>query len=323
MPDGLPTVVVLPDVHVGTKCTPDDFAAMISWIVNNQAAQNIQLVVSVGDLTGTGFTHTNMATALAPIKTANIPISLCVGNHDYDAATGRACTAWNANGALGADFYAGDSGFGSTFETDAGEGAGVDPGGTINHYRLLTIDGVDYLLLFLEFGPRDKVMDWANTLVTSTYADRKVIVFTHSYLETDGTLTAPGDDYNPKNTEGFSVEPGDEYTNDGADMWARWLLNWPNLVTVYCGHDINSPPQNHRRSVPAGGGAVYQIFANYQNWGYDTAGSTMVLGESNEKAALLRLVRIWTSKRLAFEDNYLPISNVTLNASISQHAWNV
>lgn len=302
-------------MHLGQKISNDDMTALIQWIIDNRAAYNIQFVACTGDLCNTG---SDVALPYwQPLIVAGIPVTLAPGNHDYDTVNDtRDVTGWNAS--FGAGFYAGQAEFGSTFEADLGEGAGVLPGGTVNHYFLLTIAGVDYLVLSLEMGPRDKVMDWAENLVLNVYPTRKVIIFTHSYLHLSGARVTVGTDFNPQDYTAFSTEAGPEYTNSGEDMWTKYLTNWGNLLAVFSGHATDAPYQHHLRSLDSGGNTVWQFFFNCQNWGYLTQPTYNI---ADEKAAVLRLIAIDGDNQVAYSRNYWPTVPAWSGASTYQMDW--
>jgi hypothetical protein len=54
-----------------------------------------------------------------------------------------------------------------------------------NSYSHFNFQGQDYLILSLEFGPRNEALAWADAIVTQ-YPQHKVIMITHSYTGNDG-----------------------------------------------------------------------------------------------------------------------------------------
>jgi len=104
-----------------------------------------------------------------------VPYSLVLGNHDGLG------TAFNDTALFNQYFplanYSGLSGFGGVFESNK-----LD-----NSYHYFGAGGLDWLVLALEFGPRDSVLAWANEVVTNHPAHR-VIVTTHAHVFTDDTL---------------------------------------------------------------------------------------------------------------------------------------
>src|SRR5438309_4190283 len=81
------TVVVLPDTQFYSQTYPQIFDSQTQWVANNAAAQNIQLVIGVGDIVNIGTDPTQLANAshsIGILDQAGIPYALAIGNHDYD-----------------------------------------------------------------------------------------------------------------------------------------------------------------------------------------------------------------------------------------------
>lgn len=84
----------------------------------------------------------------------------------------------------------------------------------------------DLLVISLEFGPRDEVMEWAKNLCESEqYRNHKVIVLTHSYI---------GEGNDPKfiKNDHYKMRP----LTNGADMWEKLVKTTANIRMVICGH---------------------------------------------------------------------------------------
>lgn len=88
----------------------------------------------------------------------------------------------------------------------------------------------DLLVITFEFAPRDEVLEWARTLIESDrYKDYRVIVLTHSFLDTNGER---------KKTEGYGLSP----CNWPENVWQKLVYPSKNIVLVLCGH-TGEPPQ--------------------------------------------------------------------------------
>lgn len=80
------------------------------------------------------------------------------------------------------------------------------------------------LVVAIEFAPRDEVLEWVNTLVTSEqYRDHRVILMTHSYLTSSGERIAK---------EGYKITPA----NSGEQIWQKLVTTTDNIVMVISGH---------------------------------------------------------------------------------------
>ena len=321
-PDRGFTIVGIPDLHLDFLCKSNNLTTISEWIVARAQRLNIRFVAQLGDAgdrRGSGSIGEMLAACrrgFAPLTQAGIPVSVCMGNHDYDRPSSlRTNSAWMDGAAFGASFYQNMRGFGGTFESESAD-PGPEPGGTVNHYFTFHAAGVDMLMLCLELGPREKVMKWADHLVRERFPNHSVVVFTHSYLHTDGTLVTDGTAFNPKGYSGFSTEEGPEYTHDGKDMWERYLRHWPNLRMVHSGHAISGPRQASLAQKGEHGNPVAGLFYNWQEWGYDAEKKEMVHGLAVEHgAAMIRLFHIRPAENTVHIANFLPSAGVEAEAS--------
>lgn len=88
--------------------------------------------------------------------------------------------------------------------------------------------GYDYLILNLEFAPRDAVLDWAKkTLDQEKYKNHRVIVLTHSYMNSKNERIEK---------ENYPIEDG----NYGEAIWKKLVYPSRNIVMVVAGH-IGTP----------------------------------------------------------------------------------
>src|SRR6266567_6936010 len=238
------TVVVLPDTQNYSQYHPQIFDSQTQWVANNAAAQNIQLVIGVGDIVNTGTSATqwgNASHSAGILDQAHVPYAFAIGNHDYDTLppTSRAATTFNQY--FGPSRYANSAYYGST---------NLPAGSNENFYETFTWGGTSYLILILEFVPRNSALAWAKSVLDAN-TDKEVIVVTHSYLYSDNTTVDECD---------TADMVGD---NNGAMQWSKLISQYPNISVVLSGHITNQ--FNARRSdVGVGGNFVHQIFANWQ-----------------------------------------------------------
>lgn len=82
----------------------------------------------------------------------------------------------------------------------------------------------DLLVVVLEFLPRDEVIDWAGKLISSErYAGHKVILLTHSFLDTKGDLIE---------VSKYKIEP----RNEAPQVLEKLIKPSKNIKLVICGH---------------------------------------------------------------------------------------
>ncbi|MDD5704802.1 MAG: metallophosphoesterase [Kiritimatiellae bacterium] len=178
-PDFVPgswTLVLLPDTQNYSEQYPGMFAAQTSWIVQNKDRYDIRYVLHMGDLVNCGaereWRHAQEAMSLLDGK---VPYAIAYGNHDStsykDMVAGKSLLSRYFPVAKFASW--------PTF-------GGVMDGDTANSYHLFSAGGSDWIVLALEWAPRNKTVQWAHD-VLAKYPDRKAILVTHAYLHIDNT----------------------------------------------------------------------------------------------------------------------------------------
>jgi hypothetical protein len=263
--DALPvpayTVVVLPDTQYYASSWPDIFMAQTRWIAENQTARQIAFVLHTGDLVDSDVPEqwTVAAQAMHALD-GLVPYVVTAGNHDYfeNRVADRV--------GMGSIYFppaqfAPFPWFRGTYEADHIE----------NSFSLVDVPGGRWLILALEFGPRDEVVAWANQILTA-HRESPAILITHAYLYRDGTrydhLGAPGQSFNPH--EYVMMDHAGSSINDGAELWTKLVEPNSNVKLVLSGHDVNGggiPPGTAARltSTRADGTIVQQLLANYQS----------------------------------------------------------
>lgn len=242
------TLVVLPDTQ---SYNVAQFTALTQWIADNAAVRNIQLALHVGDVVDDGRQAAlwNVAReAMAVLDASGVPYLMTTGNHDHDTGEahsgGRELTAYNAD--YGPDrFMAHDWWEGGFYEAGRGE----------NAYLLRTISGRDYLILALEWAPRQAVLDWALGVV-QTHPTRDVILVTHCLVNYDDTLVRMGHDYDPHSYTEAEV-------NNGEELWEKFIRHCPNLILGFSGHILGTGVGRLSR-LNLAGRQCHMMLANYQ-----------------------------------------------------------
>ena len=269
------TLAVLPDTQYYTAEHQKYFIDQVKWIAANRKKFNIQFVTHVGDVTDENTRREwNFARkAFSVLDTAKIPYGFCIGNHDmsdrgwcFDRST------------LGHKYF--PSRHWQKMVTF--RGAHNKNRITNNSYHFLDTKYQKYLVLFLEFGPRDKILDWANKLVLR-YSNRKVIVVTHTYLTNDNSRInkSPSNHlYTPQN---YAVAKFAGGVNDGEQMWQKFISQHKNIQLVLCGH-IN--PFAYLESMGKNQNKVHQMMVDYQDWDKGGEGWMRLLQFSNNNQKL-------------------------------------
>jgi hypothetical protein len=289
------TVVVLPDTQYYTwvenifyqQFGPAIFHSQTQWIVDNRVNENIAFVIHEGDITQLN-NHTQWQIADSAMSTLDgkVPYILSVGNHDMGpngSALNRDTTLYNLY------FPA------SRFEKEPWYGGRMPNDGNDNYYVLFSAEGMDFMIISLEFGPTAAMIQWANGVVAA-HPDRRVIVVTHCYTNFDDTRVGPGDNWNP---HGYGIN--NTGPHDGEEMWEAFVKHHANIFLVVSGHILDDGAG--RLSTPGvHGNIVHQVLANYQTPIQPNAGN-----------GFLRLLRFKPQENRIDVRTYSPWLNQYLN----------
>lgn len=243
------TVVVLPDTQDSIARYPQILKSQVRWIRDNAVARNIAFVIHVGDITDTGSpVEWQRASGILAGLDGAVPCALALGNHDLDPRRPRDTVLFNR-------FFPVPSG-----STDAGWCGTFTPGRRENACQLFAAGGVRYLVLTIEFGPRDEVLAWANETVRR-YPEHRVIVNTHAFTYTENRRQSRRDHWNPHDYAWLAAVGS---VNDGEEMWRKFAGLHRNIFMVVNGH-VKGDGAGKLASVGPGGATVFQLLANYQS----------------------------------------------------------
>jgi hypothetical protein len=252
------SVVVLPDTQYYASSWPDIFMSQARWIVENHADQRIAFVLHTGDLVDEDLpVQWDIASRALHLLDGVVPYVVAAGNHDYRDLADRV-------GMVNLYFppagFATNPWFGGTFEV----------GHIENSFSLINAGGARWLVISLEFGPRDEALTWADS-VLKVFSDRPAIIITHAFLYHDNTRydqhALPSQPYAPHTY--LMMGQGRTTINDGQEMWQKLIVPNPNVKMIFSGHDVSgddTPPGTAGRltSTRPDGSRVHQILANYQ-----------------------------------------------------------
>lgn len=264
------SMVLLPDPQTYQKFGRNQplFELMTAWIAENVEKLRIQLVMCTGDLVEQNeMINPDGIAANQPSKAqwesvsrafsrldGKVPYMISTGNHDYGYSniTERRThyntyfpvdkNALTQRGIREVALNASDT---PTLENAA--------------YEFTAPHGKKFLLLALEFAPRDTILSWAKqTVDQEKYKDHVAIVLTHSYLNAR---------HEPIENEKYNIEEG----NYGAAIWRKLIQPASNIQLVFSGH-IGRPDdiQSHigfRHDKNAAGKTVNQMTFNAQALG--------------------------------------------------------
>jgi len=228
------SIVVLPDtqkyVNVINGGNPDIFTAQTQWVVDNAATMNTVFVTHEGDITDSTDRPAGMdvpaewerANTSMTLLDGIVPYGVLPGNHDYPT------TYYNSHFPF--TRYEGEPWYGGHYPSLRND----------NNYQLFSAGGDDYIILHIEYDPNSSVTAWANS-VLATYSDRQAIITTHSYLNTNGSLTSDG----------------------GTAIWNDIVTQNANVFFVLCGHVSGERAETVTVGDPQR--EVHQLLADYQS----------------------------------------------------------
>lgn len=257
--EGSWTLVVLPDTQIYAQEFPQHFDAQTLWIVDHARSHNIKYVLHEGDVTNRNTTEQweNALESLSVLD-GKVPYAIAPGNHDYGPG---------GNGATRESLHNDPRYFGpgSPYATQPSIGGFFEEAKTDNSWHTFEAGGKKWLVLALEWGPRDEVVEWAGEIVES-HPDHDAMLVTHAYMYSDDTIydwetKGPQQSWNPhayalEKTTGTSV-------NDGQQLWDKLVSKHAGFRLTFNGHVLNDG--TGIRATPGEHGApVYQILANYQ-----------------------------------------------------------
>ena len=256
------TLVVLPDTqhYYDVLGHPRGylFGMQIQWILDHLIDRNIRFVIHLGDIVQTGAKNEweNAAYFIRNLDGV-VPYAVTVGNHEVAfRLPAYVRNNKNFNKYFPVERYSGLPSFGGVFE----------PGKLENSYHYFSAGGMDYLVIGLEYLPRDEVLSWANRIVEK-HPDHRVIFFTHSYIHHNNDYAGPDSD--PKLGRKLEKEAFDGNGNLGKDIWLKFVRRHKNIFLTLNGHIIFNDSKGkdgvgRRISNGMHGNKVFQIGSNYQ-----------------------------------------------------------
>lgn len=264
------TMVLFPDTQNYVKYERNQplLDLMAGWVVENRNKLNVQLALHVGDmveqnalLNPDGLSGDQpgklqweaVARSMGKFDT-KLPFIAATGNHDYGV------TNIEYRRTEYERYFPVDKNY---FSRQMLRDVAIEPDGTptlVNAtYEFIAPDDRKFLIMVLEFAPRDAVIQWARqTVDAEKYRDHSVILLTHAYLNRSSQHIQ---------SENYPLTD----RNYGAAIWEKLVKPSKNIRMVICGH-IAAPddPAAHvgfRTDNNAAGKKVYQMAFNAQALG--------------------------------------------------------
>lgn len=261
--------VVLPDTQTYVEEFPEIYLHQMQWLANNK--DRFSFVLHVGDITqNNNGKEWDIAKKGFKIIDGKVPYSFALGNHDMGSESGKFADTRNTS--LANAFF--------SVKEIPNLIASLPKGKIDNLLSEFRIGDQKWMVLSLEFGPRNKTIAWADEMIAK-YPGHNFIVITHAYLYNDSTHHENDDWWLPEKY-GIGEDSGEEAPNNGGQLWEKLLKKHENISMVFSGHILKSGVGT-LVSEGENDNKVYQMLANYQKG---------VEGSENGGNGFLRIIKV-------------------------------
>lgn len=252
------TIVILPDTQFycdtrlklskqwGHGDLRKYFFHQTEWIRDNKDRLKIVFALHEGDIVQTDDPEEwEIAQKAMSTLDDHVPYCLCLGDHDMGFR------ATNSNPYGGEKATSRNTEFNNYFPLEnfsnrSEFGGSYPPGRHDNAWYHFVVSGIRFMVISLEFHPRDEVLDWANGIV-ALHPTHRVILLTHSYLDS---------------TQKRTHEEVKLSGNSGEKIWERFVRKHSNIFMVLCGHHYGEATLISTGDL---GNEVFQLLSDYQH----------------------------------------------------------
>jgi len=245
------TIALLPDTQIYSQNRPGVFSAQTAWLRDNADRYNIRMALHLGDIVNVNSRpEWKAARESMALLDGHIPYAFVPGNHDYGPSGNASTRDTFLNEYFRYDDYSARPNFG---------GAMIE-GEMDNSYHFFQAGGYDFIVMCLEWGPRDSTIAWADSIL-SQHPDKKAILVTHAFMNNNDLRYDHTDTVNPQayNPHAYSTPGG---VNDGQQLWDKLVKKHDFVLTVN-GHVLGDGT-GFRTDENDEGQNVHQMLANYQ-----------------------------------------------------------
>ncbi len=247
------SIVILPDTQNYTDSSydgsPELFYQQTQWIKDNKEKLNIVMVAHVGDIVQNPDQAPQWEIASDAFKTIDneVPYIFCLGNHDIgnDKNTPPDERFTLSNNYFPPSRFTGNPLYEKNFGADQ-EAHFMEKDKTDNYYLYFNGGEEEFLIIALEFKPRDMVLNWANQVV-SNHSDHRCIILTHGYLN----------EHQQRGMGKYSIKG-----NYPPLIWDKLVRKHSNIFMVFCGHILGEAVSTCTGDA---GNTIHQILVDYQN----------------------------------------------------------
>ncbi len=188
-PENTFSIFWITDTQFLSESNPALFRMTTDWIVNNWSAYNGKMVIHTGDLVQTGNQQVewqNAHEAMSLLSDNGIPYTWCAGNHD-DLVGDDTTSGWMGNLWTSAFNPLVAKSRVNALENTSWVG---DYHSGMNTAVTFSANDVNFLIINVEWNGGPDVLGWVGSLLNdSTYADYRVIVAPHAYVDAFGSTS--------------------------------------------------------------------------------------------------------------------------------------
>lgn len=234
----------LPDIQYMTQKYPLSLQPLFNYLVNQGKAKNIQYVLGLGDITNANSPKEwGIISHQTDRLNGYVPYSLVSGNHDV--LLNNRLELFNQTYAKKTGYY---------YQHVAANGGFFDKESVRNTFLTFSVGEIDYLIINLDFGATDDILEWAGSVLDS-HPNHRAIITTHGYLNADGS-TLDSNDY-------ASPDTYDSTLNSGEAIWQKLVSKHENIDMIVSGHMSHDSIVCTPREGDAGN-TVYQLLMDPQ-----------------------------------------------------------
>ncbi|MFD2707005.1 lamin tail domain-containing protein [Salibacterium lacus] len=219
------------DTQYLAESYPHIFDQQTQWIADNKENMNIAYTFHTGDLVNQANKPQQWDRAdeyMQTLDDADMPYGVLAGNHDVSQKTNDYTEYYKY---FGEDRFEDKPYYGGSYKNNRG------------HYDLMSVDGNDYIMVYLGWGIEDEGIEWVNE-VLEEHPNRKAILSFHEYLLATG-----------------SRHP------EGEELYEKLVVPNENVFAVLSGHYHESQTLIDELDDDGDGETdrkVYQMLADYQ-----------------------------------------------------------
>jgi len=308
------SIILLPDPQTYNKFDYNQplLELLTAWMVRYQEKLNIQMVLCTGDIVeqndilnpdginGNQPSKSQWESAARAFNRLDgkIPYVLAAGNHDFGYKS-----AENRQTNYDRYFPVDKNWLNQKLLREVGASGANTPSLANATYEFTNPQGKKFLILVLEFAPRNEILEWAKkTVDQEKYANHMVILLTHLYLNARNEHIT-GENYKLSDV------------NFGAAIWQKLVQPSKNILMVLSGH-IGEPHDakahlGFRTDTNVAGRKVQQMTFNAQALGGGWHG--------NGGDGWLRILEFLPDGNTIKVKTFSPL--FAISPTTQQHAW--